>query len=755
MAQSKRSFSQARLERDLDDRIVPKGTYRDALNISIDTSEDANVGVIENLKGNELIANQNITGLSSSSNPNAKVIGSYAHPEGNRIYYFVTGDKSDGIFEHNLKDNTIKTIIIDSSDFIASSPTKVTLPTFAFSDAVVVGTVTKDGTIGVSATLGIPFSLTPDFGASVSTNTTRVIQVQVTVPSGYSNTGKFVTGTVTATQAAIAAPVVNILDCTDITANSVTLNAEYTNDSAGVTAIGFYYTTNTGGSATVTNFTNEHVIRSLSGRSANLSSGAPLWTDPFDGVAASDLTVKDKDGTTITSSQYDYQNLAGPQPNTIYFKSNLGTVDQVHAKLPITVSQTSTGTTVTNALTAAQVQSSGTNATVTPITSPFSKAITGLSAGTTYAVVAYATNSAGTTLSSIKYFTTVASSIRRVPSNKLYVLPVAIGTDTAANQPHAAIGTSGQAGNTATDNYFLNQAARHFNGETMSKNPGYGPLAKTSNSAGGDIFFTIISGGTGDGVYSNIPNMTNGSTTDVTDGDHTFTNPTSQQNSFRDTHASFSFVGPATPQILQNSVGNFDQPWSAHVIDVSEESSGFYAMTVSRSGYTSNTTQFKIGTVSNAAFTSTFTANFAKTGTGAVPFLAAGRNGSHEFNVPSGSGTAHNVANAGGFVIGPMEAGFKGAVIISFANTVGANATGSDSIASSGISFTSFPSFDASKLDVSISGKTVGVDYDYYIFDSAPVNFGTNPGILIECAPSVLNSSTTAVTHTVNITYNY
>ena len=687
MAQSKRSFSQARLERDLDDRIVPKGTYRDALNISIDTSEDANVGVIENLKGNELIANQDILGLSSSSNPNAKVIGSYAHPEGNRIYYFVTGDKSDGIFEHNLKDNTVKTIIIDSSDFIASSPTKVTLPTFAFSDAVVVATVTKDGTIGVSATLGIPFSLTPDFGASVSTNTTRVIQAQVTVPAGYSNTGKFVTGTVTATQAAIAAPVVNILDCTDITANSVTLNAEYTNDSAGVTAIGFYYTTNTGGSATVTNFTNEHVIRSLSGRSANLSSGAPLWTDPFDGVAASDLTVKDKDGTTITSSQYEYQNLAGPQPNSIYFKSNLGTVDQVHAKLPITVSQTSTGTTVSNALTAAQVQSSGTNAAVTPITSPFSKAITGLSAGTTYAVVAYATNSAGTTLSSIKYFTTVASSVTRPLNNKLYIIP-------AINQPQT--------------------------GDIGDQHIGYGPFIKTD----GHVYFTVFSS-VSSGIYNDIV--------------------TQNSSSAYSSLVNMSNSGPATLTFTDQSFTAALAKHSSFKIDVSGKTAGLYTITASRSGYTSNSTQIKVGSPSNATRTSIFNVSFAKTGTGNVPIFAEGHNGAFEYNVPGDSDRIAAITNP--FAIGPIEAGVKGAVLIPFSNSA--------SIGSGDPAFTSFSGFDASKLDVSISGKTPGVDYDFYIFDSSPALFGTNPAVLIECDPDTLNGGTASVTHTLNITYNY
>ncbi len=673
MAQSKRSFNQARLERDLDDRIVPKGTYRDALNISIDTSEDANVGVIENLKGNELIANQSITGLSSSTNANAKVIGSCAHPEGNRIYYFVTGDKSDGIFEHNLKDNTVKTIIIDSSDFVASSPTKVVLPTFAFSDAVVTATVTKDGTIGVSATLGTVFSLTPDFGASVSTNTTRVIQAQVTVPAGYSNTGKFVTGTVTATQAAIAAPVVNILDCTNITATGVTLNAEYTNDSAGVTVIGFYYKANTGGSTTVTNFTNEFVIRSLSGRSANLSSGAPLWTDPFEGVAASDLTVKDKDGTTITSSQYDYQNLAGPQPNTIYFKSNLGTVDQVHAKLPITVSQTSTGATVSNALTAAQVQSSGTNAAVTPITSPFSKAITGLSASTTYAVVAYATNSVGTTLSSIKYFTTTASAINRPTADKLFIVP--------------AISES------AVEN----------------RNVGYGDFLK------------------GDGNYY-IQTVTGASSGLLSDS------PASEDQ------ITYSATGPSTVTFTDHG-GVTGAKNDSKQIQASGLSTGFYNITASRSGYTSSTIQIKVGSPSNANRQSIFTPNITSTGSGTTPILG------HVTDV--GAGLSYNAGSSAAptavFKIGPFESSVSGTVFIPLqTSTPGPIDT-----------LPTFSGFDASKLDISISGKTNGVDYTATIWDLGPALFGVLPCIMVECNPNTLNGGTASVTHTLNITYNY
>ena len=733
MAQSKRSFNQARLERDLDDRIIPAGTYRDALNISVDTSEDANVGVIENMKGNIEITNQNITGLSSSSNPNAKVIGSYAHPEGNRIYYFVTGDKSDGIFEHNLKDNTVKTIIIDSSDFVASSPTKVTLPKFTFSDAVVVASVTKDGSIGVSATFGTPFSLTADFNTSVSTNTIRRIQVQVTVPAGYSNTGKFVTGTVSATQAAIAAPVVNILDCTDITANSVTLNGEYTNDSAGVTAIGFYYTANTGGSSTVTNFTNEFVIRALTGRSINLSSGAPTWSDPFAGVAASDLTVKDKDGTTITSSQFDYQDIAGPQPNTISFNKNLGTVDQVHAKLPITVSQTSTGTTVTNALTAAQIQSSGTNCPVTPITSPFSKALTGLAANTTYAVVAYATNSVGTTLSSIKYFTTSVASAppaNRPYANRLYIHPV-IGPDT---------GVSGSGTN--------NDAST----------PGYGPIIKSDNK----IYYTVFGFTQSTGLYADqVILMDQNSTFCISP-------PAAPGNNQCTTVMQQQLNAPSVsgPAVFNPTAAMSDNSFSAHFGSVrfssyesgplATQTAGMYTITMSgRTGgnaenFTDATIQIKVGNPSGVTtFTSIIQPAFASTGTGTTPFLASGGTGATVFSYNQGNNGRPSRTSFSNIEIGPMEAGNKGIAIIPFQTVAPAIAGGS------GL-FGSFSGFDATKVGVSIPGKTAGVDYDFYVFDQAPVIYGTNPGIMIEADPSVLNGSGNfSVTHTVTITYNY
>ena len=47
MPELKRNFSQAKMNKDMDERLVPEGQYRDALNIQIATSDDSNDGAAE------------------------------------------------------------------------------------------------------------------------------------------------------------------------------------------------------------------------------------------------------------------------------------------------------------------------------------------------------------------------------------------------------------------------------------------------------------------------------------------------------------------------------------------------------------------------------------------------------------------------------------------------------------------------------------------------------------------------------------
>ena len=52
--QIKNTFLKSKMNKDLDDRILPNGEYRDARNISVGRSEDDDVGALENIIGNDL-----------------------------------------------------------------------------------------------------------------------------------------------------------------------------------------------------------------------------------------------------------------------------------------------------------------------------------------------------------------------------------------------------------------------------------------------------------------------------------------------------------------------------------------------------------------------------------------------------------------------------------------------------------------------------------------------------------------------------
>jgi hypothetical protein len=108
MADLQRTFLAGRMNKDLDERLVPDGEYRDAVNITIDTSEGSNIGAVQNALGNTLTTNINNI-LASYQIPaavNAVTIGALAYEPSNLLYWFVKADNFEGIFEFNEVTNT-------------------------------------------------------------------------------------------------------------------------------------------------------------------------------------------------------------------------------------------------------------------------------------------------------------------------------------------------------------------------------------------------------------------------------------------------------------------------------------------------------------------------------------------------------------------------------------------------------------------------------------------------------------------------
>ena len=55
MPEIKHNFTSGKMNKDLDERLIPNGEYRDAVNVQVSTSEGSDVGVIQNILGNAYV----------------------------------------------------------------------------------------------------------------------------------------------------------------------------------------------------------------------------------------------------------------------------------------------------------------------------------------------------------------------------------------------------------------------------------------------------------------------------------------------------------------------------------------------------------------------------------------------------------------------------------------------------------------------------------------------------------------------------
>ena len=141
MPELKRNFSAAKMNKDLDERLIPPGQYRDALNVQIATSDGSNVGSLQTLLGNTIkntMASTYDSPNSTSANAfygvptTAACVGSIALPDKDKIYYMVAGGldvsstttvsngkpasldiKKDYILEYDTVTKTLKYVFVD------------------------------------------------------------------------------------------------------------------------------------------------------------------------------------------------------------------------------------------------------------------------------------------------------------------------------------------------------------------------------------------------------------------------------------------------------------------------------------------------------------------------------------------------------------------------------------------------------------------------------------------------------------------
>ena len=113
MPELKKNFTRGRMNKDLDERLVPNGEYRDALNIQVSTSEGSDVGSAQNLLSNVQLVDWPTLQDTTYFNPGpfnsskfsqslimdysfakAEAVGFHADDNRNKVYVFVADANS-------------------------------------------------------------------------------------------------------------------------------------------------------------------------------------------------------------------------------------------------------------------------------------------------------------------------------------------------------------------------------------------------------------------------------------------------------------------------------------------------------------------------------------------------------------------------------------------------------------------------------------------------------------------------------------
>ena len=121
------TFTGGKMNKDLDERLLPNGEYRDALNLEVASSDTSQVGTFQNLKGNtekSYSSYNSSTGQYTTWDPNvyisaltnAKCIGSIAEPNSDMVYWFITSDTNDAIVSYNTVTKVTLPLIVDTQN---------------------------------------------------------------------------------------------------------------------------------------------------------------------------------------------------------------------------------------------------------------------------------------------------------------------------------------------------------------------------------------------------------------------------------------------------------------------------------------------------------------------------------------------------------------------------------------------------------------------------------------------------------------
>ena len=112
MPELKHNFLKGRMNKDLDERLLPNGEYRHALNVEVGTSEGGdsdgsptNVGSLQTIMGNNQLSNLPFSGT---------CVGSIADEKNDTLYWFVSSQSIDVIAVYDQRTGNINPVVVDN-----------------------------------------------------------------------------------------------------------------------------------------------------------------------------------------------------------------------------------------------------------------------------------------------------------------------------------------------------------------------------------------------------------------------------------------------------------------------------------------------------------------------------------------------------------------------------------------------------------------------------------------------------------------
>jgi len=90
MAEVKNTFLKGKMNKDLDSRLIPKGEYREAVNLQVSRSEGSTVGEFESVRGNSKLFDVYAQAPYSSSGDKPTVLGYFSDDINNTVYIFAS-----------------------------------------------------------------------------------------------------------------------------------------------------------------------------------------------------------------------------------------------------------------------------------------------------------------------------------------------------------------------------------------------------------------------------------------------------------------------------------------------------------------------------------------------------------------------------------------------------------------------------------------------------------------------------------------